>query len=223
MKLGVLFGILLISSYTAAEFCYNDVEAACNAAPPPDGALLPNCDAKYGGFETLLADLQAFANAQIETSFEYLLMSTHFENFEANRPGFAGLYRKLSDRSWDNAIDILKFIVKRGGKMNFNQPPRIKRNTKDRLLELTELPSLARALDSEKKLAEEALRIHTQSQHHAKHDGSVAHYMEEKFFGPQADIVKELAGYTADMKSLVSDRDASISVFFFDDYLKSLI
>lgn len=93
-----------------------------------DGPLLANCNAKYGSFEALQAELQAYANAHIETSFEFLLMSTHFGNYEANREGFKGLYRKLSDENWERAIDIIKFITKRGGRMNFNQLPRFKRN-----------------------------------------------------------------------------------------------
>ena len=74
------------------------------------------------------AELQAYVNAHVESSFEYLLMSTHFGNYEANREGFKGLYRKLSDSAWGKAIDIIKFITKRGGRMNFNQLPHFKKN-----------------------------------------------------------------------------------------------
>lgn len=61
-------------------------------------------------------------------SFEFLLMSTHFGNYEANREGFKGLYRKLSDQSWADAIDLIKYIAKRGGRMDFNQLPRFKKS-----------------------------------------------------------------------------------------------
>ncbi|KAK0178793.1 hypothetical protein PV327_007644 [Microctonus hyperodae] len=221
MKLGVLLGILLVSSYATAEFCYNDVEAACGSSEA-DGVLLANCDAKYGGIDALVTDLQAYANALIETSFDYLLMTAHFGNFEAYRPGFHALYLSLSDKAWENGIKTIQFITKRGGKMNFNQPPRLKRNTKERHLELNELHSLAKALDTEKKLAEEALRIHTQAQHHTKQDSSVAHHIEEEFFKDQSERVRDLAGYTTILKSLLVDRDPSISLTLFDDYLKSV-
>ncbi|XP_012270083.1 ferritin light chain [Orussus abietinus] len=220
--LWLLFSLIVL---TKAEFCYNDVEAACSSRPTPvDGPLLANCNAKYGSFEALQADLQAYANAHIETSFEFLLMSAHFGNYEANREGFKHLYRKLSDKSWEDAIDVIKFITKRGGKMNFNQLPRFKKNAKDgRVLELNELNSLAKALDTEKQLAEEALRIHTQAQHHTKQDASVAHYIEEQFFEKQADCVRTLAGHTNDLKDLLGDRDASVSVYLFDDYVKKTL
>lgn len=93
-----------------------------------DGRLLKNCNARYGSFEGMQAELQAYVNAHVESSFEYLLMSTHFGNYEANREGFKGLYRKLSDSAWGKAIDIIKFITKRGGRMNFNQLPHLKKN-----------------------------------------------------------------------------------------------
>lgn len=92
-----------------------------------DGGSISNCNAKYGAIDALQADLQAYANANIETSFEFLLMSTHFGNYEAHREGFKGLYRKLSDKSWEDAIDLMKYIAQRGGKMDLNQLPRSKK------------------------------------------------------------------------------------------------
>lgn len=89
-----------------------------------------------------------------------------------------------------------------------------------RVLELNELNSLAKALDTEKQLAEEALRIHSQAQPHNKHDAAIAHYIEEQFVESQAKCVRELAGYTSDLKNLLAERDPSVSVFLFDQYLK---
>ncbi|XP_057326269.1 uncharacterized protein LOC130668156 [Microplitis mediator] len=222
MKFGVLIGVLLIS-VCSGEFCYNDIEAACNSRPLTDG-MMANCNAKYGGIDQLLVDLQKYANANIETSFEYLLMSTHFGNYGVNREGFKGLYRKLSDRAWDNAIDVIKFITKRGGKMNFNQAPRFEKNGKEhRVVEVSELSSLAKALDTEKQMAKEAIRINEQAGHHPKFDASVAHYMEEKFMESQAETVRTLSGHTNDLKTLLSDNDATLSVFLFDEYLKKTL
>lgn len=92
-----------------------------------DGGVISKCTAKYGGINHLENELQAYANANIEKSFEFLLMSTHFGNYEANREGFKELYRKLSDKLWEEAIDLMKYITQRGGKMDLNQLPRFKR------------------------------------------------------------------------------------------------
>ena len=85
---------------------------------------------------------------------------------------------------------------------------------------MNELNSLAKALDTEKQLAEEALRLHAQTQNHPKQDASVAHYLEEEFMEPQAEVIRTLAGHTNDLKGLIAGRDASLSVFLFDEYLK---
>ncbi|XP_077263543.1 ferritin 2 light chain [Temnothorax americanus] len=207
----------------SAEYCYTDVESACGTNPK-NGGLISNCNAKYGAIDALQADLQAFANANIETSFEFLLMSTHFGNYEADREGFKGLYRKLSDKSWEEAIDLMKYIAQRGGKMDLNQLPRSKKPIKDsKVLELTELNSLAKALDGQKQLADEALRIHAQAQHHTKQDAAVAHYIEERFMESLSERVRQLAGYSNDLKNMLEERDASVSVFLFDEYLKKTL
>lgn len=92
-----------------------------------DLAIL-NCNAQYGAIDTFQPDLQSYVNANLETSFEFLLMSTHFGNYEVNRDGFKGLYRKLSDQSWADGIDLIKYIARRGGRMDFNQLPRFKKS-----------------------------------------------------------------------------------------------
>lgn len=217
--LGVLCTLLVTAS---AEYCYNDVESACSPKlTSTDDPMLSNCNAKYGAIDNLQTELQAYANGHIETSFEFLLMSTHFGNYESNRAGFKGLYRKLSDNTWNKAIDMIKYISQRGGRMNFNQLPHFKKNSKDsRVLELSELHSLSKALDSEKQLAVEALRLHTQAKHHQ--DAAIAHYLEEEYMEPQSEVVRALAGHTNDLKNLLK-RDGALGVFLFDEYLQKTL
>lgn len=95
-----------------------------------DTPMLANCNAKYGSIDNMQADLQAYANAHIEANFDFLLLSSHFGNYEANREGFKALYRKLADEAWEKSIDIIKFITKRGGRMDLNQQPHFKRNVR---------------------------------------------------------------------------------------------
>lgn len=51
-------------------------------------------------------------------------MSTYLGNYENQREGFKKLYRKYSDEMWENGIDLIKYITKRGGSMNFGQEPK---------------------------------------------------------------------------------------------------
>lgn len=214
---GLLFTLLAAVS---AEHCYTEVGEACGTGPVKD-TLMPNCNAKYGKIDLLETDLQAYAKANIESSFEYLLMSTYFGNYDAQREGLKDLYRKYSDKTWADAIDVIKYITQRGGKMNMNQLPHFKKSTKDsRVLELNELGSLAKALDTQKDLAKEAMRIHEEAQPHNKHDPAVAHYIEEKFFESHTKCVRDLAGYTNDLKNLLTEHNPSVAVFLFDEFLK---
>lgn len=47
------------------------------------------------------------------------IQSTHFGNHEKSREGFEKLFRKLSDSTWNDAIDLIQYITKRGGVMDF--------------------------------------------------------------------------------------------------------
>lgn len=80
--------------------------------------------------------------------------------------------------------------------------------------------SLAKALDSQKQLADEALRIHAEALQRDKQDAAVAHYIEERFMEPLSERVRQLAGYSNDLKNMLEKSDASLSVFLFDEYLK---
>lgn len=67
--------------------------------------------------------MQAYINANIEKSFEFLLMSTYFGNFFESRNGLKGLYRKISDKSWNEAMELSKYLAHRGGNINFAVNP----------------------------------------------------------------------------------------------------
>jgi ferritin heavy chain len=211
---------LLVSA--SADFCYSDIHNACKSTHKKVGPATPNCNAKYGNIDLLEADLQAYANGHIETSFEFLLISTHFGNYDANREGFKGLFRKLSDTAWDKAIDIIKYISQRGGRMNFNQPSHRDVASITREFQLSEIESLAKALDTEKQLAKEGMALHAKATTTTHSDAGIAHYIEEEFMEPQSEIIRTLAGHTSDLKSMLNPHDAALSIFLFDEYLKKL-
>ncbi|XP_017887177.1 ferritin subunit [Ceratina calcarata] len=220
---GLLLTLLAVAS--ASEVCYTDVHASCNSNANPDSqTLVQNCNAKYGAIDNLLVDLQGYANAYIDSSFEFLLYSSYFGNYENQREGFKKLYRKFSDEMWEDAIDIIKFITKRGGQMNFNQFPEFKLpHNKSRVIEFVEIESLAKALDIQKQFAKEAIRIHSRAQPHTNHDASITHYIEEKFLGSLTERIRNLAGFISDLKYLLAEHDPHMSLFLFDEYLQKTL
>lgn len=170
--------------------------------------------------------LQAYANDQLSQSFDYLLLAANFGNYVKNRPGFEKQFRELSDTAWERSINLIKHITKRGGVHDFytRRTTTVARNNK-RTLELDELSALAYALDVEKNLAVEAHSLHerySHANHKAQYDSEVAHYLEEKFIEDQAEKIRELSGFTNDLKHLITDaKDTTLAVHLFDEYLKT--
>jgi len=63
----------------------------------------------------LISEIKSYISNILFVCFQ----SSHFGNYEKNRGGFEKLYRKLSDQTWEQAIDLVKYVGKRGGHMNF--------------------------------------------------------------------------------------------------------
>jgi hypothetical protein len=52
----------------------------------------------------------------------------------------------------------------------------------------------------------------------------VSSYLEEHFLHRHADNVRQLAGYANDLKRLLSEnKQASLSLFLFDEYLQKVV
>lgn len=180
------------------------------------------CDAKYGAIENVLGELQNYVNDHIEQSMEYLLMSTHYANYEKSRAGFEKFFRELSDDKWNTAIDLIKYITKRGGEMRFvKDENEVEQNG---VYELYELEAMAKSLDMEKTLAKKAQDIHSLATKRRDefHDPEISSHIEEKFSHKQANTIRTISGHVSDLTKLLSDQDSSLSLFFFDQYLQKL-
>lgn len=223
MKGGLYIFVGLLAAASAQDYCSNDVINGCTGL---DDNLV-NCNANYSGFPKNVQFLQAYANDQLSQSFDYLLLSANFANYVKNRPGFEKQFRELSDTAWERTIGLIKHITKRGGVHDFYTRKSISvAKQHKRIFELDELSALAYALDVEKSLAVEAHSLHERYSHanhkSATYDPEVSHYLEEKFIEDQADKIRELSGFTNDLKHLIKDaKDVSLSVHLFDEYLKT--
>lgn len=82
-----------------------------------------------------------------------------------NRPGFEKQFRGLSDKSWNNGIELIKHITKRGGSHDFYVGSNNKTRETKQVLDLNEINALALTLDYEKVLAKEAHHIHERYSH----------------------------------------------------------
>ncbi|WP_272693355.1 ferritin family protein [Providencia sp. PROV040] len=210
---------VVICNCSATEFCYSEIVSACSLA----GGETQNCTSKYGAAHTVLKDLQNYANLHITRNWQFMLMSSHFSNYVKNRDGFAKLYKKYSDESWEDSIELIKYIAKRGGAHDFKFRKDMPSEIGTPVLELDELPSLAKALGMWKTVAEEGHYIHGEISNHRLeyHDPETSSFIENEFVHEHAKTIRELAGHTNDLKRLVHNAaDSSLAVFLFDNYLQ---
>jgi len=215
------------------QFCYADIEKQCKGLEPLGDK---NCNAKYGGLsrhDEIVHDIKDYVDTHISRSFDYLLSSTYFGNYQQSRTGFEKLFRDLSDDTWNDAILLIKHLAKRGYSVDFRRPqadePEPTKKPDDgkasadsyTVIEVHELGSMSRALDTQKMLADGAFDIHKKATHH--HDPEVTEFLEEHFVHKHADKIRELAGHTNDLKKLMGDEKLQrLSLFLFDEYLQKL-
>ncbi|XP_022819214.1 ferritin, lower subunit isoform X2 [Spodoptera litura] len=223
--------LLAVSGALAADTCYQDVSLDCGQASNSlEPTSLPRCNAVYGEYGrhgNVATELQAYANLHLERSYEYLLSAAYFNNYQTNRAGFSKLFKKLSDEAWEKTIDIIKHVTMRGDEMNFDQRSTMKVERKNYTVELHELEALAKALDTQKEIAERAFYIHREATRNSQHlhDPEVAQYLEEEFIEDQSKKIRELAGHTTDLKKFITSnhgQDLSLALYLFDEYLQKV-
>ncbi|KAK7872481.1 hypothetical protein R5R35_014272 [Gryllus longicercus] len=248
----VLIFVVALFAVAAGEFCYSSTKLSCDQ----DTTKGVNCTAAYGLAHNYIRDLQIYANMHITRNFQYLLMSSHFGNYRKEREGFKKLYRKLSDTAWQDAIDLIKYIAMRGGKMDFHydedgsdvtvevSPHAVEHGLEGsrregRILSalmalegddvrstiaMSELESLGKSLDIQKKLALKAHEIYKASH---RHDPEISDYVEDKFMHKHAKTIRNLAGYTRDLSRLLEgEKDTSavgLKLFILDSYLEKVV
>ncbi|KAH8384074.1 hypothetical protein KR009_012005 [Drosophila setifemur] len=201
------------------EYCQNNVLTACSSSTFSANSI---CNARFAGIDHIEPEVQAYINSQLTKSYDYLLLATHFNSYQKNRPGFQKLYQGLSDRSFEDSIALIKQITRRGGIVDFNtrhESPAAVSSPRP-TLEVDELHSLALALDNEKQLAVGATHVHSRATHGTERDPELAHYLEENFLGKQAGTVRKLSGYANDLAKLMKVPDPSLSIYLFDEYLQ---
>lgn len=183
---------------------------------------LINDDAKF------YDDFMFYANEQLATSFQYLFMSAQFGSYEKDRPGFEKVFHGLSDKAWNNGVDMIKEMSKRGAKFNFEK---ITKPIKS-MVPSNEITAMEAAASIEKDFLKSAISVHRVHSHaykdsnepklHEKYDSGISHYMDEKIIEDQTETVRTLTGYVNDLMKFVKDTPSySIALYMFDEYLKN--
>lgn len=190
--------------------------------------------AQFSSVNHVQNDLQTFTNQQLDKSFDFLLLAFTFDKYDLDRPGFEKLYRKISDKAWEDTVGLVKYQSRRGltvsldgvqtGVVNQLNEGKVGKTS---LLDSTELSSLKVALGYEKILADESHRIHKKISHAhdkgAAYDPDVAHYLDEEVIEYQSGTIRKLTGYIHNLHSIVEEPNTKdMGIHMFDEYLNSV-
>lgn len=191
-----------------------------------------NYTAQFSSIAHIGNDLQTFTSQQLEKSFDFLLLAFNFDQYMIDRPGFEKLYRKISDKAWEDTEKLIKYQSKRGltvelkdlkggviGQLNDG-----KVGGSISLLDSDEISSLKVALGYEKILAEESHHIHKKISHahdnKAAYDPDVAHFLDEEIIEYQSGTIRKLTGYIYNLDSIIKeDKTKDLGIHMFDEYL----
>lgn len=179
------------------------------------------CTSRFSGFPHLQPDMNKYTKQMLDKSFDFLLLSAVFDVYSLDRPGFEKLYRKTSDKAWEDTIELIKYQSRRGAYVQLGAGNSA--HDVSSLLQSNETSSLQLALEYEKLLANEAHRMHKKISHadSTKHyDPDVAHYLDEKLIEYQSGQIRKLAGYITNLNDIVREANTKeLGVQLFDEYL----
>lgn len=188
--------------------------------------------AQFSSINHIANDLETFTNQQLDKSFDFLLLAFTFDKYDLDRPGFEKLYRKLSDKAWEDTEKLVKYQSRRGLHVDLNgvqtgvlsQLNEGKVGGKTTLLDSNELSSLKVALGYEKILADESHRIHKKISHAhdkgAAYDPDVAHFLDEEIIEYQSGTIRKLTGYIHNLHSIIEESNTKdMGIHMFDEYL----
>jgi len=155
---------ILVPSANTIESCFEEIGKTCDPLANDYDTAEPTCTAKFGGFKSprpkLITDAQNLIRLYLQTSMQYMLISSHFNEWDINRKGFHNYFSKLSDDSWDIAQALIHHMTERGG----NLDPDFKVSMPEKQeYRLGELVALSKGLEIEKKTCHRDITSYTRS------------------------------------------------------------
>lgn len=231
MNIALLLGLVLVASASVGA----SVPAKCEGSTD-----MQDCTPNYSSFfdngnrtKEITENLRTFTSEMVDKSFKFLFMSSVFNKHDMDRPGFEKLYRKFSDKAWEDAIELVKYQNRRGSH-GYLVTASATNKPFTQILETSELKSLQTALDIDKYMADEAHKIHKQvsHDHHTRtgtdqinYDPDMAHYLDEKIISYQSGVIRDLAGYVQTLSKITKqgvgkNQAEDLALHLFDEYLE---
>lgn len=179
------------------------------------------CTALFSGFSHVEKDMHKYTKQMLVKSYDFLLLSSVFDQYSMDRPGFEKMYRKIADKAWEDTIGLIKYQSRRGAVVTLDEGKFV--HNVSSLLTSNEPSSLKLALDYEKVLANEAHIMHKKISHTGEsnhYDPDAAHYLDENFIEYQSGTIRKLSGHIRNLDDILGEvgtKDLGLQMF--DEYL----
>lgn len=197
MRQFVYICLLLATRVLSDEgVCYSHVQEKCGS--PGEDWQAGDCNSLHGNFRANSDNLHRIIIDDFTDSMNYLLMASAFSTDKVNRMGFSKYYQDQSDKMWSRGKDMIKYVLKRGGKMGtgFQIPPFGANNNLIGDFDYSnEMKSLGVNLDLMKNRAEDVITAYRHSLSSNSFDPEIAHKLEElseEYSGEINDIAKKI-------------------------------
>lgn len=168
-----------------------------------------------------------YTNEYLVRSYEYFFLSAQFGTYGKQRPGFQKLLKGLSDSAWNQGIEMIQEMTKRGFAHTFQLDKTVEAITSN--ANVTELVALAKAAEIEKGFLVKANDLHRHHSHASfkvenscGYDAGLSHYINEEIITEKTSTVRTLVGHVNQLKKLfVNDQNTyPLALFMFDEHLQ---
>lgn len=143
------------------------------------------------------AECEAAINKQINlelyASYVYQSMAYYFDRDDVALPGFHKFFKKSSDEEREHAEKFMKYQNKRGGRIVLKPIDKPQSDEWGGGLD-----AMQTALALEKNVNQFLLDMHKVASNHD--DAHLVDFLESEFLNEQVESIKELAGYTTQLK-----------------------
>jgi len=165
------------------------------------------CSSIYGGFKANENNMHNMVKYHLEDSFKFLLMASHWNRDDVNRVGLHKTLMGYSDQLWDNAVKMIKYMSKRGGKFDSHISTFELKSVRPSDFD-GEVEVLAMSLDMWKRQAmdvKDRIKQAMMKHNDTNFDPSIFGFFQENYMEKYTENIRSLAGYLNIMGKMAKD------------------